>query len=315
MLTLQTWDWNITIHWPSQCFIAPKHEKGQQARAHVEPRGRFSLFSQCAMHIASFRLKLRRIQAKWLDPIHRISAIFADNCNHPANPSYQIKIRSIILLGMAQHYWPSIWCWYTDQTEQNAVVQKMGFQIVFNHQNLQISVVQPASTASKVSLPGCPVVWLPPSEAFLISPTWTDGGKTDMKTVMVVVVQLSCIPGRWCTDTSICLHVFSLVRVKQDANMICNPRLQVILSWLKVSRWCHQPNCMPCSNGSPNHQAIAGEDDQTHTTTSWSDQCFMPSFLKPQVTINVKSQMVGEWLSTCFKTIHIKTPIVPPLED
>lgn len=52
--------------------------------------------------------------------------------------------------------------------------------------------------------------------------------------------------------------------------MICNPRLQVILSWLKVSRWCHQPNCMPYSNGSPNHQAIAGEDDQTHTTTSCS---------------------------------------------
>lgn len=30
--------------------------EGPTGRAHVEPRGRFSLFSQCAMHIASFRL-------------------------------------------------------------------------------------------------------------------------------------------------------------------------------------------------------------------------------------------------------------------
>ena len=169
-----------------------------------------------AHRVVSPDQKLRRIQAKRLDPIHRISAIFADNCNHPANPSYQIKIRSFILLGMAQHYWPSIWCWYTDQTEQNAVVQKMGFQIL----NPIISYRSPGCTcldcikgkSSRLSrglaasLRGFPHL-----------PHLTDGGKTDMKTVMVVVVQLSCIPGRWCTDTSICLHVFSLVRVKQDA--------------------------------------------------------------------------------------------------
>lgn len=83
-----------------------------------------------AHRVVSPDQKLRRIQAKRLDPIHRISAIFADNCNHPANPSYQIKIRSIILLGMAQHYWPSIWCWDTDLKRNNAVDPKMGFQIL-----------------------------------------------------------------------------------------------------------------------------------------------------------------------------------------
>ena len=129
-----------------------------------------------AHRVVSPDQKLRRIQAKRLDPIHRISAMFADNCNHPANPSYQIKIRSIILLGMAQHYWPSIWCWDTDLKRNNAVDPKMGFQILNPIKTYGSPHQQPASTASKVSLPGCPVVWLPPSEAFLISPT-LDGGR------------------------------------------------------------------------------------------------------------------------------------------
>lgn len=145
-----------------------------------------------AHRVVSPDQKLRRIQAKRLDPIHRISAIFADNCNHPANPSYQIKIRSFILLGMAQHSWPSIWCWYTDQTEPISVVQKMGTSKYWNHQFLQISWLSPASTASKVSLPGCPVVWLPPSEAFLISPTWPMVFDR-YENCHVIVVQLSCL--------------------------------------------------------------------------------------------------------------------------
>ena len=107
------------------------------------------------------------LQAKYLTWSN--SQNFPFLLTHTANPSYQINIRSITLQGMnildLQFYVEIL-------TKQNtAVVQKLVPRYWKRHSADLRQPLSYASTASKVSRPGCPGVWLPPSEAFLISPT------------------------------------------------------------------------------------------------------------------------------------------------